>query len=50
MYLGPIPYEELPAYAARFDVGLMPWLDNDWIRSCNPLNMLYLMNVEYLKY
>jgi len=39
VYLGPIPYEELPAYAARFDVGLMPWHDNDWIRRCNPIKL-----------
>lgn len=39
VYLGPIPYEELPAYTARFEVGLMPWLDNDWIRRCNPIKL-----------
>jgi hypothetical protein len=38
-YLGPIPYDQLPAYAARFDVGLMPWLQNDWIRFCNPIKL-----------
>jgi len=36
---GPIPYEELPAWAARFDVGIMPWLRNEWIRYCNPIKL-----------
>jgi len=38
-YLGPIPYDRLPRYARLFDVGLMPWLDNDWIASCNPIKL-----------
>ncbi len=38
-YLGAIPYVELPEYAAWFDVGLMPWLQNDWIRRCNPIKL-----------
>ncbi len=37
--LGPIPYERLPAIATRFDVGIMPWRQNAWIRSCNPIKM-----------
>lgn len=39
VYLGPIPYEELPRYAARFDVGIMPWLRNRWIEGCNPIKL-----------
>lgn len=39
VYLGAIPYDRLPAYAARFDVGLMPWLDNEWIKQCNPIKL-----------
>lgn len=38
-YLGPIPYDRLPRYARLFDVGLMPWLDNEWIASCNPIKL-----------
>lgn len=38
-YLGPVPYEALPAYAAHFDVGIMPWLRNEWIAACNPIKM-----------
>ena len=36
-YLGPRPYEEIPRYGRAFDVALMPWLDNEWIRACNPI-------------
>jgi len=39
VYLGPVAYEDLPSYAARFDIGLMPWLDNEWIRRCNPIKL-----------
>lgn len=38
-YLGPVPYEALPAYAAHFDVGIMPWLRNEWIEACNPIKL-----------
>lgn len=33
------PYEEIPAYGSLFDVGIMPWLQNEWIRYCNPIKM-----------
>lgn len=39
VYLGPIPYEELPDYAAHFDLGIMPWLQNEWIEKCNPIKL-----------
>lgn len=39
VYLGPVPYAELPSYATRFDVGIMPWLRNRWIESCNPIKL-----------
>jgi glycosyltransferase involved in cell wall biosynthesis len=38
-YLGPVTYEQLPNYAAHFDVGIMPWLQNDWILKCNPIKL-----------
>ncbi len=38
-YLGFQPYAEIPALGADFDVAIMPWLDNDWIRSCNPIKL-----------
>ncbi|PZF79918.1 glycosyltransferase [Jiangella anatolica] len=36
-WLGFRPYEAIPAYGRAFDVALMPWLDNDWVRACNPI-------------
>ena len=39
VYLGPVPYATLPKYAAQFDVALMPWLLNEWIKGCNPIKL-----------
>lgn len=41
--IGKIPYEQLPCYAARFDVGIIPFQVNELTRSVNPLKLL-----EYL--
>lgn len=41
--LGPRPYRELPAYVQSFDVGLIPYILNDWTRAVDPLKLL-----EYL--
>jgi glycosyltransferase involved in cell wall biosynthesis len=38
-WLGFRPYEEIPRYGRGFDVAIMPWRDNDWIRSCNPIKL-----------
>ncbi len=38
-HLGPRPYAEIPHYGRGFDVGLMPWLRNDWIRAANPIKL-----------
>lgn len=38
-WLGYRSYDEIPRYGAGFDVALMPWRDNDWIRSCNPIKL-----------
>jgi glycosyltransferase involved in cell wall biosynthesis len=38
-WLGPRPYDELPAYVAAFDIGLCPNLWNDYGRSCFPLKL-----------
>jgi hypothetical protein len=38
-HLGFRPYQEIPGLGADFDVSIMPWLDNDWIRSCNPIKL-----------
>jgi glycosyltransferase involved in cell wall biosynthesis len=29
----------VPAFGVAFDVGIMPWLDNEWIRNCNPIKL-----------
>jgi glycosyltransferase involved in cell wall biosynthesis len=36
-WLGMRPYGDIPAYGAAFDVAIMPWLDSEWIRYCNPI-------------
>jgi GT2 family glycosyltransferase len=38
-WLGFRPYDEIPGYGSGFDVALMPWLQNEWIRSCNPIKL-----------
>lgn len=42
-FLGPRPYAELPGYVQHFDVGIIPYLLNDWTRAVDPLKLL-----EYL--
>ena len=42
-FLGNRPYAVLPAYVQRFDVGLVPYVHNDWTRAVDPLKLL-----EYL--
>jgi glycosyltransferase involved in cell wall biosynthesis len=37
--LGQKPYEEVALYMAACDVLIMPWLQNDWIRACNPVKL-----------
>jgi GT2 family glycosyltransferase len=38
-WLGFKAYDEIPAYGSGFDVALMPWLRNDWIRHSNPIKL-----------
>lgn len=38
-WLGYRPYEDIPRYGSGFDVGLMPWLDNEWILYSNPIKL-----------
>ncbi|SDC92092.1 glycosyltransferase [Actinokineospora iranica] len=38
-WLGFRPYAEIPAYGSGFDVAIMPWLDNDWIKHANPIKL-----------
>ena len=43
--LGAKPHNSLAAYASNWDVSLMPFKDNDQIKSCNPLKLLEYMAV-----
>jgi glycosyltransferase involved in cell wall biosynthesis len=36
-WTGPLPYARLPLAVAAFDVGLIPYLENAYTRSCFPL-------------
>ena len=38
-WLGFRPYSAIPAMGRGFDVALMPWLDNEWIRFANPIKL-----------
>jgi glycosyltransferase involved in cell wall biosynthesis len=37
--LGPRPHASLPGYAQHWTAGLIPFLDNEQIRACNPLKL-----------
>jgi glycosyltransferase involved in cell wall biosynthesis len=39
-HLGWVPYADLPRLAAGFDVGLIPYVENRWTRSLNPLKLM----------
>jgi len=38
-FLGPKPYEQLPAYCRQFDVGLIPFVVNELTRAVNPIKL-----------
>jgi glycosyltransferase involved in cell wall biosynthesis len=38
-WLGFRDHQEIPAFGTGFDVALMPYLTNDWIRHCNPIKL-----------
>jgi glycosyltransferase involved in cell wall biosynthesis len=38
-WLGPKRYEDLPRYVAAFDVGLIPYVENEYTRCCFPLKL-----------
>ncbi|WP_433271843.1 glycosyltransferase [Actinosynnema sp. CS-041913] len=38
-WLGFRPYDTIPAYGSAFDVAIMPWQDNSWIRHSNPIKL-----------
>jgi glycosyltransferase involved in cell wall biosynthesis len=37
--LGSRPYSVIPEYGSGFDVGIMPWVQNEWIHWCNPIKL-----------
>lgn len=38
-WLGYRDYRDIPALGRGFDVALMPWLSNEWIRYANPIKL-----------
>lgn len=38
-WLGKRDYRDIPALGRGFDVAIMPWLDNEWIRFANPVKL-----------
>ncbi|MDQ2584260.1 glycosyltransferase [Saccharothrix yanglingensis] len=38
-WLGFRPYDLVPAYGSAFDVAIMPWQDNNWIKHSNPIKL-----------
>ena len=38
-WLGFRQYHDIPALGRGFDVAIMPWLDNEWIRFANPIKL-----------
>ena len=44
-FLGPRRHNQLPGYAQHWTVSLLPFLDNDQIRACNPLKLREYMAV-----
>ena len=54
--LGMKPYSEIPSYGAFFDVALLPYRNNEWIRYCNPIKLkeylalgLMIVSSDYLE-
>jgi glycosyltransferase involved in cell wall biosynthesis len=43
VFLGRVPYEQIPLLCAGFDVCLLPWKVNKWIENCNPLKFFEYM-------
>ena len=39
LFLGKKNYDEIPYYAAYFDVCIMFWIRREWIKNCSPLKL-----------
>lgn len=37
--LGQKEYQQIPQYGRNFDVCIMPWQQNEWIKACNPIKL-----------
>jgi len=37
--LGERDFEDLPSYCAHCDIGIIPFVDSDLVRNCNPLKL-----------
>lgn len=44
LFLGKLPYEKIPLLCASINVGLLPWVVDEWIQNCNPLKMFEYMS------
>lgn len=38
-FLGRKPYDQVPFYGKEFNVAIMPWNKNRWIKFCNPIKV-----------
>lgn len=43
VFLGKLPYKDIPALCAAFDVCILPWRINKWFENCNPLKLFEYM-------
>lgn len=46
LYLGPVSYDALPAYAAKFDVCFIPFMKGEIARSTSPLKLFEYFALE----
>jgi glycosyltransferase involved in cell wall biosynthesis len=46
-YLGPIPHEDLADHALHFDVGVIPYLKNEWNEYANPIKLKEYLAVGF---
>jgi glycosyltransferase involved in cell wall biosynthesis len=44
LFLGKVPYEDIPLLCASFDVCIMFWKMSTWIEHCNPLKLFEYMS------
>lgn len=47
VHIPQMPHDRLSGYAARFDVGIMPFLQNEFNRHCNPIKLKEYLALGY---